>query len=66
MYSTILDKSRFENTGLDEPDIETYHCPQCGYTREVIVEYDLFSKLFFPVSIKDAICPKCEIEMDKK
>jgi hypothetical protein len=65
---TVKDRPAY-NPGLDEPGTAMYRC-ECGYEKEVVVEYDLFSKCFFPMSIKDALCGNTECkffqtEMDR-
>jgi hypothetical protein len=48
-----------------DQDFDVYRCSKCWTQKLVALDFDLVSRNFYPVSIKDAICPKCEIEMDR-
>ena len=62
----IGDKSRFYDSGLEEPTTDLYRCPTCGAEKEVSVTYDLFSKAFYPDRFKDTVCDTCDEYMDKE
>jgi hypothetical protein len=64
--ATCGDVSKFYNAGLEEQDFSTYVCPLCKDEKEVAENFDLFSKMFFPVSFKDTICVKCDEAMERK
>lgn len=61
---TIGDKSKFINTGLEEMDFSDYRCPTCGQEKPVAEKFDLFSRMFFPVSFADTACV-CGEMMDR-
>lgn len=63
----IGDRSNSYNATLEEQTFSTYVCPECGAEKEVAEEFDLASRMFFPVRFVDTMCPNCgEVAMDRK
>jgi len=62
----IGDKSRFYDSGLDEPTTDLYRCPVCGAEKEVSVTYDLLQRMFFPDRFADTVCGECDEYMEKE
>jgi CRISPR/Cas system-associated protein Cas10 (large subunit of type III CRISPR-Cas system) len=63
---TIGDTSKFIDTGLDAPDTATYECTVCHDKKEIVEEYDIFSKHFYPVCFADTLCLKCGGDMERE
>lgn len=64
---TYLNAVRTYSPGMDEADTSLYTCPECDAEKEVAEEFDLASRMFFPVRFVDTMCPNCEeVAMDRK
>ena len=61
----IGDKTQFYNDWMDEVNMHTYVCPECGSKKDVEEEYDVLQRMFFPVRFADTDC-QCGCSMDRK
>jgi hypothetical protein len=66
MTNYIGDKSQFEDKGLEPLDFDPYVCPVCGFEKDVPVQFDLFSRFWYPLSVEYTRCNKCGGWMEKK